>query len=302
MRQRAAAKIIACSIFLLAAAACQPALADCIAGSVYFGNVGALTFVRIDLNDPAASWQTYMLQDPTINQGTVPVGMVAFDLGIVGGEPGTAVVFGDWAGGMGMNGCPLGLDSNYSGHLDDDQANEVFVFSDAKNGSTILILASTANVFDFDSASGTGSELPRSVMKPQIISASISSTIVNLELVWDAPVINQDTRSIILGSTLLRGYRVFEELRSASGALLSSGEVPDTDGSTTDTHALVALLRGTAGDTWTLTVGADLAGGTGVGATARGVPSPPIMNPGLAIPKEPRGRGKGLLTAPGQQK
>jgi len=297
MMGRVAVKIIGCALLLLAVAAYQPALADCTA-SVFFGNITGLTTVRIDLTDPSATWATYMLQDPTINQGPVLVGQVAVDLGEFGGEPGTAFVFQDWAAGLGMIGCPLTLNAVPADLvIDNDPANEVFVFSDSKNGATIVIVQSAdGNQFNFDTTSATGGELARAVMKPRVLRASTSAACVDVELSWDAAVINQDALSAAVAANLLRGYRIFET-RTGSGA--GTGEVADSDGSTTDTHALVCLAKGTnATDTSTLTVGADLAGGTGIGATAHGAASSPIMNSGLAVP----GRGKGLLKAPGQLK
>jgi hypothetical protein len=133
MMGRVAVKIIGCALLLLAVAAYQPALADCPGVSVFFGNLGGLTVVRVDVADPSATWATYMLQDPTINQGPVPLGAVATDLGEFGGEPGTAFVFQDWGAGLGMIGCPMSLDVPPTGTIDDNAANEVFIFSDSKS-------------------------------------------------------------------------------------------------------------------------------------------------------------------------
>ncbi len=223
-----------------------PARADCAGASVFFTHLNLRTAIALNTLDTAAFWLTYFHEDPSIHQGLLPVLAVAFDGEMFGGAPGTAVVFGDWSAGLGMQGCPFSLDGNSNGLLDDDAAHEVFVFGDSRS-VTLIVVGSVGNVFDFDRTSplaGPLAPLPTWPLRPVVLSAVDTSDGVRVELSWSAPVINRDTQSEAIAAGLVGEQRILEERQA--GSEVSVRTLEDRDGSLRDSHALL-LLQPTPG-------------------------------------------------------
>ncbi len=323
------------AVLAVVAGLSAPAMAQC-ADSVLFGNRELLSAFPLNVDDPTASWATYMYQDPTINQGPVTFRdlLASFnvadpvDFGDTRFEPRTAaILFGDWAGAYGagfdvlMRGCPLDLDAtarggNGNGILDDEslvsRAQEVFIFSDSK-GTTIFVTDSTrGNFFNLDEASAD-LLAARSTLKPEITLATLGSS-VSVNLQWQPPTVNFTLNSPAaqsIAGQLVRGYQIFERrYRTASATdtcpnenLISDASVPDADGISTDTRATVILTQ-EANVCSTLSVAANLgSSGTSTGASVRGTASSAILlTPGLATSGPGKGKGKGLDKAPGQSR
>jgi hypothetical protein len=153
-----------------------PAHADCVDCSIFFGNLGPKTYLRLDLADPAASWLTYFYQAPEIKQGQVPVGAVAVDLGGFGGGPGTALVFGDWSAGLGLQGCPrfctcgeVCLPSLESEPI------QVAAFSDSGGVTVVAVGMGDVNIYDFDQTQPGGGQLATSDLSPSFSTGGLAA-------------------------------------------------------------------------------------------------------------------------------
>ena len=217
---------------ILVAVTTEPVPADCTDCSIFFGNLGALTHLRFAVDHPSASWITYMFDDPTINQGEVPVSLVAVDASDVLG-PNTAFVFANWGDGLGLEGCPP------------SQCNppittpiQVSAFWDPENTTIIAVGQDEFNSFDFDRSKPDGGELLVSRLTPMILSFVVEGPELILELGWSVNV-NTDAAAAGILPQLL-SYRLLFQ-KQEGGQVVEEYLLTDFDGLSTDTHALVTV-------------------------------------------------------------
>jgi len=279
------------------------------------GSAGFLSTIEWNPNDPRADLAYYFLEDPTVNEGglgdpEVFRGLVSYlclDSGTCDqlDESFIASIHLSANIALGTNNCPLTLTDKRG----------VFIFTDSKGTAIVSVDAIDATFWDFDRAVVNSPTLSpalavfglegRVLTRSDTLIPRITGEIVNADgtiqvaLVWEAPQVWTDAPAVI---AMERYDVLMQTVPAGSGPSPTAPLSPlaDADGSTTNTAATI-LLDPVAGTDAFLFVRAEFH--NSLGRAALSGPSRRILlDPGLAVPGKGRGKGKGLDTAPGQNR
>jgi len=276
--------------------------ADCATGDSRFAGSRGYSTVQWNLKDPTADYAYFMVEAPTTNEGALGDPAVfrglAADLQDFGSPLDEALVVGESfdLGGAGLEtaGCPV------------EGQRGVFLFSDSR-GTTCVSVVGHGFYWDFDTANPNTTPSPflsdgAYVLTRFSMDLRVSDVLLNedlsstLRLTWTLPLCFTDAPFTLP----ITGYDIFALVVPSGGGPYSQLaptlilSVPPGE-----TAALLTLAHTPGYETY-LFVGANL--DTSGRAVRSGASVRIITDPNLAIPGKSRGRGKGLATAPGQNR
>ncbi len=253
-------------LILGAGGATSPALAECPEASIFFGNLDG-GHIELNLLDPGAFFRTYIFEDPRINEGSARLRDFAFDGSEFGFPPGSALIFADWAGTEGLEGCPDSLDVDGDHNLEEHGIHQVFAFGDAR-GVTLAVVSPDFRDFNLDAAAAPGASLVVSRLRARPLSQRLVPTGIQIEMEWPLPTVNADPASLEVAARLIQRYRLIEVAARDEGGT-SERELVDLDLEPGDNRATVILPIECAVSTLVVEIQLASAGGSEPAASVR---------------------------------